>query len=285
MDCTATIKAPAKLNLSLRITGLRQDGYHELDTLFFRLEEPFDLLHFGPGAPGTGLALSCDLPGLAPEKNLAHKAYTAFAAATGFKPDLTLDLEKNIPTGAGLGGGSSDAAAVLIYMNARAGDDALSPDQLTILAASLGADVPFFLLSGPARATGIGEKLVPISLDMDSLTLVVACPDAHVDTAWAYGEFDRVHGLARGALTTVRTDNTRPAPASPPVFQNDFESVVFRAFPEIRLVKEELIRSGAAAAAMSGSGASVFAWFRSREMALQAADALEARRVKMYIRR
>lgn len=285
MDLHATLTAPAKLNLFLRIAARRDDGYHELDTLFFRLEEPCDTLRFAPAEPGSGLALECPIQGLAPEDNLAHRAYEAYGAATGYRPDIRLAIHKQVPSGAGLGGGSSDAATVLAYLNRRAGEAALPPDRLNALAATLGADVPFFLLDTPARATGIGEKLVPVELDLHDLTLVLACPDTHVDTGWAYSEFARARAARDPILTSLGAGNNRPVPASPSMFLNDFEPVVFRAFPEIAAIKERLLGQGAAAAAMSGSGASVFAWFRDHGQARQAADALSADGVKHYLRR
>ncbi len=283
MDPIVTLKAPAKLNLNLRITGLRKDGYHELETLFFCLEEPFDTLSFSPGVPGSGCTLTCDIPGLAAHDNLAHKAWVSFGKTTGFAPDLCIDIKKGIPTGAGLGGGSTDAASVLLYMNARAAELALSLDALTALAAKLGADVPFFLMNGPAKALGIGEKLSPVKLDFSGLTLVVACPDLHVDTAWAYREFDLHNPQFTTGLTTEDADNIRAVPASQSMFFNDFETVVFQAFPEIREIKEEFIRRGAAATSMSGSGASVFAWFRDNKKGRKAADHLETKQISTYV--
>ncbi|MGE4506017.1 MAG: 4-(cytidine 5'-diphospho)-2-C-methyl-D-erythritol kinase [Desulfovibrionaceae bacterium] len=281
----ATLRAPAKLNLFLKITGRRDDGYHELDTLFFRLEEPCDVLEFAPGPRGSGLELTCPIPGLRDEDNLAHRAYSAFASATGFAPDVKLSIRKNIPSGAGLGGGSSDAAAVLAYLNARAGSAALPGPRFLALGARLGADVPFFLMDGPARATGIGEKLVPFAVDFSGLTLLVACPDAHVNTAWAYRAFDRATQAGERFLTSLDAGNNRPVPASPPMFLNDFEPVVFREFPEVAAIKELFIRAGAAAAAMSGSGAGVFALFRDDAAARDAAGAARALRATAFVRR
>lgn len=282
---SVTMDAPAKLNLYLRILGRRGDGYHELDTLFFRLEEPCDTLTFTPGAPGSGCRIDCPIPGLASEDNLAHKAWTAYGRATGFLPDLCIAIDKRIPSGAGLGGGSTDAATVLRYLNTRAGKAALGDDALIALAAGLGADVPFFLLDTPARATGIGEKLTSEQVDFSGLTLVVACPEEHVNTAWAYRTFDAHAKTGGTALTTARADNIRPVPKPLAMFHNDFESVVFQAFPSIRAVKEELIRLEASAAAMSGSGASVFAVFRNEGQARKAAETLAEKQVRTYTRR
>lgn len=276
--------APAKVNLYLYITGVLDNGYHELDTLFFALDEPRDTLTFLPGTPGSGCTIDCPIPGLSPENNIAFKAYQVFARATGFAPDLLVRIEKHIPTGAGLGGGSSDAATMLRYLNARAQEAALGQDELIQLAAGLGADVPFFIIDTPARATGIGEKLVPESVDFSGLTLVLACPDVHVDTAWAYGAFDNQDMSSKGFLTSAQTHNTRAAPEATPLFHNDFETVVFRAFPAILKVKELLLQHGASGAAMSGSGASVFALFREVKEAEKAMEHLAAKGVKAYIR-
>ncbi len=284
MDPIITLKAPAKLNLNLRITGLREDGYHELDTLFFCLEEPFDTLSFSPSTPGSGCTLTCTVPGLAPHDNLAHKAWASFAKATGFAPDLHIEIKKGIPTGAGLGGGSTDAASVLLYLNDRAAKKTLSLDALTSLAATLGADVPFFLMNGPARALGIGEKLSRVKLDFSGLTLVLACPNVHIDTAWAYREFDLHNPQLTVPLTTKDADNTRAVPTLPSMFFNDFETVVFQAFPEIREIKEEFIKRGAAATSMSGSGSTVFAWFRDPQTGRKVADGLEGKRISTYVR-
>ncbi len=254
------IHAPAKVNLYLKITGKRDDGYHELDTVFFPLQRPYDLLRISQAESGLGLRLGCNLPGLEPEENIVFKAYHAFVQATDFAPDLHVSIEKNIPCGAGLGGGSSDAAALLRFLNTQAKAHALSPEKLHALATKLGADVPFFLLKSAARATGIGEKLDPINLDFKGKTFVLACPDEQVNTAWAYTTFDGYKNKDFG-LTTQGTGNIEPISKLPLVFCNDFENLVFQEFPKIRAVKEELLRLGALGAGMSGSGASIFALF------------------------
>lgn len=286
METTAsiTLKAPAKINLYLHITGVLENGYHELDTLFFALDEPCDKLTFTPATSGSGCTVTCPIPDLKQEDNLVFKAYQTYAAATGYAPDLCVDIEKHIPTGAGLGGGSTDAATMLRYLNKRAEEKALPLEKLIELAAGLGADVPFFLLDTPARATGIGEKLIPKEINLTGKTLLLACPDEHVDTAWAYKAFDKKEMDDNPTLTSVSSHNNEAAPAAMPLFHNDFETVVFRAFPTIRMVKELLLRQGAAGAAMSGSGASVFALFNTLDEGEKAALALAAKGVKAYIR-
>ena len=284
----AVLTAPAKLNLVLEIHGRRPDGFHELSTLFFPLPEPHDTLTVTPAPPGTGLDLSCPGLDLPPEQNLVHRAWAAFARATGFAPDLAVRVDKNIPEGAGLGGGSSDGAAMLRFLNAAA-PDPLDPDALNRLAAGLGADVPFFLGREPAWATGIGEELTRAEVDFTGLTLVLACPPARVDTAWAYREWDRlVADPAREGnrsadfLTSLRAGSTNHAPAGPVILRNDFEFVVFPAYPELGRLKARFYSLGANAVAMSGSGASVFALFRVAAQARSAATRLGGQGMRVY---
>lgn len=282
------LTARPKINLFLRILSRRADGFHELDTLFLPLDQPCDLLELAPGAPGSGLTLTCSDPELEGPNNLLAKAYRAFAQATGRAPDLRLHLTKNIPCGAGLGGGSSDAASLLRHLNENAGDAALPPERLAALAARLGADVPFFLLDGPARARGIGDRLTPAAPDLTGLTLVLVCPPVRVPTAWAYGRFDEASAQGRtpwapGFLTRNPMGTKNPSSLLPLTLLNDFEDAVFPAFPEIRQAKETLLAAGAAGAAMSGSGASVFALFRQREQALEVAGTLTRGQTRTYV--
>lgn len=282
------LRARPKINLFLRILARRADGFHELDTLFLPLDEPCDLLELAPGPPGSGLTLTCSDPELEGPDNLLAKAYRAFAQATGRAPDLRLHLAKNIPCGAGLGGGSSDAASLLRHLNGNAGNAALPPERLATLAAGLGADVPFFLLDGPARARGIGDRLTPADPDLAGLTLVLVCPPVRVPTAWAYGRFDEAAAQGRapwapGFLTRNPMGTKNPSSLLPLTLLNDFEDAVFPAFPEIRQAKETLLAAGAAGAAMSGSGASVFALFRQRERALEVAGTLTRGQTRTYV--
>ena len=145
---TAALRIGCKVNLTLRITGVR----HELDTVFLPLDEPSDTLRLAL-RPGGGLALHCAEPGIDPENNTLTKAYRLFAEASGFRPGVEAVLEKGIPHGAGLGGGSADAAALLGWLNARAPEPLPLPE-LVGLAARIGADVPFFLYNVPCRASG-----------------------------------------------------------------------------------------------------------------------------------
>jgi len=275
---TVTLLAPAKINLHLEILGLRSDGFHELRTLFYPVDMPCDLLKVEP-APDDDFYIRCpDNPDLETTSNLVYKAWKTFGAATGFKPGVFVTLTKRIPMGGGLGGGSSDAAAMLKWLNAEAGDAALAPNELTGLAAAVGADVPFFLMNTPAWAGGIGEKLEPADVTLSGKTLVIACPDVHVPTPWAFKAWDEKNGAPQApeSLTSQASGSKNPSPVSPPDMRNDFEPVVFDRFPTLREIKERLLAAGAEFAAMSGSGASLFGLYPSRESATAAAQALES---------
>lgn len=288
---TTILRAGCKINLYLEITGVRADGYHELRTLFHPLDEPHDTLRVTPGKT-KGLAFSCDQPDLSGDDNLVVRAYAAFARATGYAPDLAVHLEKRIPSGAGLGGGSSDAASLLRHLNEMAGQQALAPGELNTLAAGLGADVPFFLQDSWAWATGIGEELAPPPDGrqiLDDFHVLLLCPPVKVATALAYRAWDEAFGEKTppspplpGLTAFSGTDNSLFFFNAVPLY-NSFEDVVFKSFPELRSLKETALSLGAAGALMSGSGSSVFALFRDSDRAQAAARAL-APKAATYLR-
>lgn len=283
------LRTGCKINLHLEITATRADGYHELATLFYPLPEPSDILRVSPGPDGKGLAFSCSADELATPDNLVVKAYEAFAAASGFRPDLLVHLEKNIPFGAGLGGGSTDAAALLTYLNSTAGAQALPSDALHSLAAGLGADVPFFLHNKACWAEGIGDKFcteVPFYANLSGMVIVLVCPDVHVNTAWAYSTYDKVSKILPKDDSRFLTAPDQLAYclscSSSLLFFNRFEAVVYPTFPELRLIKEELLKSGAVGALMSGSGSSIFGVFRNSASAEEAARTLSLSHQKVF---
>jgi 4-diphosphocytidyl-2-C-methyl-D-erythritol kinase len=281
----ASLTAPAKINLHLRILGIRKDGYHELRTLFFPVDVLSDLLEIEPGHDEHFYMRCPANPDLECASNLIYKAWKLFGQATGFQPGIFVTLTKRIPMGGGLGGGSSDCAALLRWLNDNAGNKALSHDDLISLAAILGADVPFFLMNGPAWAEGIGEILTPANIDLTGMTLVLACPDVHVDTLWAYKQWDLENGSAsiQESLTTPSSDTKKPSPDSALTVVNDFEAIVFAKYPILRKTKEKLIKDGAIAAAMSGSGASLFGLFRDNRSGMSAAKSFEKDGIMVFV--
>jgi len=273
------LMAGCKVNLYLDIVGVRGDGYHEIESLFYPLPAPCDILTVDE-IGGAGLRLSCSLAALATEENLVARAYHAYALATGFAPGLSIHLRKNIPMGAGLGGGSSDAAALLTWLNARAGARALSKGDLAGVALSLGADVPFFLLNEPAWVTGIGERLEPLACDLDEYTVLVVCPAVHVNTRWAYGRWDTMSAEGRvrprKGLTLENSPIMSLCFTKPPKLWNGFEEIVFQEFPILYGIKKQILEHCADACVMSGSGSSFVALFASSACAMRCAREMRA---------
>lgn len=279
-DTCVRLRTGGKINLFLRITGRRPDGYHELSTLFVRLPEPCDELFLRPRA-GTGLKLRCSEPGIDASRNTLTKAYRLYAEATGFAPGLDAELVKAIPQGAGLGGGSADAALLLDWLQSRC-PAPLDSSALNALAVRVGADVPFFFASTPCYGQGVGECLTPCRPPLDGVYGLLLCPGVHIDTAWAYAAWDR-EGAA-GALTAQgRADKNHPSSFFWSwTVENCFESVVFAAHPCLARLKARLVREGAAAAGMSGSGSALFGLFRDEAAARTAACRLRHEDAAVY---
>jgi 4-diphosphocytidyl-2-C-methyl-D-erythritol kinase len=264
-----TIRTPAKLNLRLKVTGQRPDGYHDLVSIMI----PIDLCDI-LGLELTSqnqVRLSCKgLSVPTDEENLAYRAALSFFTHTGIQKGLIMKLTKNIPVAAGLGGGSSDAAATLLAINEICGRP-LSFSELHTLAGGLGADVPFFLESKPSLATGIGEILEPLE-KWPKFWYVIITPPLQVATSWAYGNLKLK--LTRGEydfiVETLKSDPFRISD----VLDNDLERVTAARFPIIESIKTRLTDAGAEGALMSGSGPSVFGVFSSFDQAEKARKAL-----------
>lgn len=264
-----TLQAGCKVNLYLDIVGVREDGYHELESLFYPLPRPCDVLTLRPAC--SGFSLTCSDSSLATEENILARVYHGFVRASGYAPALALHLDKKIPTGAGLGGGSSDAAVFLMWLNAQAGMRSLSEDALHGLALTLGADVPFFLRNTPAWVTGIGDVLEVVDTDLSAYTVIVISPGVHVNTKWAYGRWDAMTqaGLIapRKRLTPENTPIMSLCFTKPPVLWNVFEQVVFPEFPVLYEIKREIMEFAPVASVMSGSGSSFVALFEDSAQA------------------
>lgn len=293
-----TLRAGCKINLFLHVGPKRPDGYHELDTLFLPLDEPHDLLHVSApdGRPeGTldvsffrmagGAAPGTPLPEIDTGHNTLTRAYAWFAERTGFAPPLSIRVDKGIPHGAGLGGGSADAAVLLRFLRGLARRDGLDPpseDAFITGSATVGADVPFFLLSTPARAFGIGERLTPVPHPCAEHFLVLLCPDIRISTAWAFTALDAMRQKSPPAgLTSHPHEATTSLGRSTP--GNDFEAVVFAAFPELLHLHEQLVSLGAETARLSGTGSSMFGLFREEKIAREAAKRLANDRLSVYM--
>jgi len=266
-NSSLTLKAPAKINLFLKVVNRRPDGYHEIESVMQKISL-FDILHLS--RQGNSITLSC--PGSSvPENegNLVYRAVQAFFAAAGIAPGVHIVLEKNIPVAAGLGGGSSDAATVLLGLNMLWGAE-LEFERLMDIGLQLGADVPFFVQDcGMAVATGIGEQLKRIEAIGD-YWIVLVNPGFAVSTKWVYDNFpltsySNPYILARGRK--MPGDFHVDSPGLLEELGNDLEAVAVKRYPEIGDIKKELKQAGAAAALMSGSGPTVFGLFSEKEEA------------------
>ncbi len=249
----------AKINLGLHITRKRADGFHELETIFYPVKSLRDALEIVPAAhAGTrrGAFLPSGLPvGGDSETNLVWRAYRMIEARFPAVPEFDIHLHKAIPMGAGLGGGSADAAFALQMLNELCGLG-LAGDELERLALELGSDCPFFIRNTPQYATGRGELMEPVAIDLSGYRIELVCPDVHVSTRAA---FSRV--LPKEALFDLRTLPQVPVAEWRDVLRNDFEESVFVQFPEIAAVKERLYADGAVYASLSGSGSAVYGLF------------------------
>ncbi|MBW2370991.1 MAG: 4-(cytidine 5'-diphospho)-2-C-methyl-D-erythritol kinase [Deltaproteobacteria bacterium] len=270
--------APAKINLGLRVTGVREDGYHELESLFLPLDLADELEVELRDQPGVALELegaAPDVPGDA--RNLAVRAAAAFLEAAGLEAGVRIRLHKQIPSGAGLGGGSSDAAAVLRALEGlRPGR--LAPERLAELALGLGADVPWFLDPRPAAVSGIGERIEPM-MGFPGLALLLLNPGIPVSTAEVY----RARDALAGALTASPPGSTmRPlavlreaggridrvdAAELGAWVANDLEAAATRLCPPIARLRARLRDAGALAVGLSGSGPTLYGIFPDRTAA------------------
>ncbi|MCW8815320.1 MAG: 4-(cytidine 5'-diphospho)-2-C-methyl-D-erythritol kinase [Chlorobium sp.] len=263
-----SVKAFAKINLGLLITGKRQDGYHTLETVFSPINW-YDELTFS-AADGLGMVCSTiDLP--ADDSNLCLKAAKALREYAGIDKGVTITLTKRIPFGAGLGGGSSDAATTLRVLNALWELDVPQGD-LHGIATGLGADVPYFLETrGLAYATGIGEILEDLDASLP-FHIVTVFPGEHISTVWAYRNFyPRFDRKVPDLKQMMRDLCLRSDFSVLQALENDFEPAVFDHYPAVRKVKEQLLEKGGFYASLSGSGSAVFGLFEELRDAENAA--------------
>ena len=247
-----------KINLGLHILRKRADEYHDLETVFYPVRFT-DILELIPDRSTTDQPVTYSQSGLEiqgnPLDNLCVRAYQLLKKDYPALPPVKMHLHKVIPTGAGLGGGSADAAFTLQLLNDYFKLE-LSTDQLLHYALSLGSDCSFFIQNKPAYATGRGELLEPVSVDLTGYTLVIVNPGIHVPTAKAFA------GI-RPALPekSLKEIIAQPVSSWADDLVNDFEKPIFYQYPEIAAIKDELYRAGAVYASMSGSGSTVYGLF------------------------
>jgi len=236
-----------KINIGLHVVRKREDGYHDLETIFYPVYGLHDELEITPSETFSfqqdGITIDCDA-----EDNLIVRCYRKMQASYPKIGSVHIRLKKNIPFGAGLGGGSSDAAHTAIALN-ELFDLRLSKEELAKIVTPLGADCPFFIYNVPCFAEGIGDLLTPIDLSLKGQRLVMLKPNVAVSTRDAYA------GLVLGDGARRREGEKAKWPG------NDFETTVFKKFPELADIKQRLLDMGATYAAMSGSGSTIYGLF------------------------
>ena len=259
-----------KINLGLKITGKRADGYHNILTVFFPVpfNDALEIIDNKDLTEGIELTQS-GIPISGEQKdNLCIKAWQLLKNDFPKLPSVKLHLHKAIPMGAGLGGGSADGAATLLLLNQKYLLN-LTESQLLSYALQLGSDCPFFIINQPCLASGRGEQLQPIQLNLKGYQLVIVNPGIHVNTGWAFSQLNLPANttnddlVAIQSLSSIILDDMNHWKDE---LINDFEQAVFEKFPEIDWIKKSLYKNGAVYASMSGSGSSVFGLFKVNEI-------------------
>lgn len=263
------IQAPAKINIGLKILRKRNDGYHDLETIFYPVKL-FDELNVRIDKSNSGknsIILKSEKPsGTLNKNNTCFKAvksfFNTFRIRENYKIEIT--LKKNIPVGGGLGGGSSDAGAILRYLVKYFNINVIEEKKKLIQCAlDVGSDVPFFLIQKPCYATGKGEKLQLLSNFFLNYYILLVNPNQHVSTKIAYESLGlSVDYVKQPTLNAVNEFN----PRDKELFANDFEKVIFPKYPILQEVKEALYEKGAVFASMSGSGAVIYAFFNKTDI-------------------
>ena len=247
-----------KINLGLNIIGKRPDGYHNLETVFFpvNIQDALEVIKSDNTKDEVDISLSGVSIKGNHEDNLCFKAFALLKKDFPQLPAIMVHLHKTIPTGSGLGGGSANGASMLKLLNQKFALG-LSTEQLLNYALQLGSDCPFFIINKPCFATGRGELLEPVSIDLSGYKFVLIIPDIHVSTSEAFS-------LIKFSLhsKSVKQVIRQPIETWKKELRNDFEEPVFEKYPELKSIKAKMYESGAIYASMSGSGGTVYGMFR-----------------------
>lgn len=254
-----------KINLGLHVVSKRADGFHELETVFYPLPLTDALEVISPGKLAfttSGIAVPGDSG-----DNLCLKAWRLLKQDFPEIPEVNIHLHKHIPIGAGLGGGSADAAFMLQLLNNRFQLE-LTKEQLISYAAILGSDCPFFIENKAVYATGRGEIMTPIDLDLSGWSFVLVYPGVHINTGWAFGKI-----TPKAPVSSLQQRIMQPVETWKETISNDFEAAVFSAHPELAGIKEKLYAAGAVYASMSGSGSAFVGIFPKNKVGAISFDA------------
>lgn len=246
-----------KINIGLNIVSKRDDGYHDLETIFYPLPL-YDVLELIDAAETSLTIKGLPIPGNI-DDNIVLKAYHLLKKDFPQLPPVHFYLLKNIPAGAGLGAGSANGAFTLIALNRKFRLN-LSTGQLIHYALQLGSDCPFFIINQPCFATGRGENMQSLSLDLSAYKIVIVNPGIHISTPWAFKQL-----VPAAPETSLQQLITMPVEEWKHSINNDFEAAVFKTHPEVEAIKIKLYEAGAAFAIMSGSGSTVYGLFDSKQ--------------------
>ncbi len=249
------IKTPAKINLGLHVVSKRDDGYHNIETIFYPIEL-YDILTFRKSGEFSFTSTNQDLN--ESPVNLIVKAKNLLEDETREKIKVHIHLEKNIPIGGGLGGGSSDAAATLVSLNKLFRLE-INNERLKELALKLGSDVPFFLDPKPCFALSRGEKLEFINIKIPYSILIIN-PGIHLSTKWAYNKIIPMKPVFN--LRQLTQQQLNAPDQLKIILKNDFEEIVFKDYPQIKQLKENLYKTDSEFVLMTGSGSTLFAFFK-----------------------
>lgn len=268
MNKEVLIKSFAKINIGLRILRKRTDGYHDLETIFYPIKLYDEIfISAGKSSENVNSVILKSNKSYLPlnRENLCYKAVEKFFSEFKIRDHykIRIELKKNIPVGGGLGGGSSNASAVIRFLTKYFGIDIEKyRSRLLNTALGIGSDVPFFLLMKPCYATGRGEKLKILSQFNPDFDILIVNPNLHISTKWAFDKLNLSPGFEKEtALNNVQVFD----PERSEIYENDFEKIVFEKYNLIGDIKTRLLDSGAVYASMSGSGATVFGFFRKNE--------------------
>ncbi len=256
---------PSKVNIYLKILDKRGDGYHNIDSIFLPLKNPRDEMEI-KRCTGTGIKIECNIKELEKE-NILFKVYEEFGRSFGLWPGVIVKLKKVIPMGAGLGGGSSNAACLLRYLCVE-NNIGLHRVEVLDIAKKCGADVPFFFKATQCIVEGIGDIVEEVDLNFDDYYIIVICPNIHISTSWAYEKLDEKRISEGFHYLTIKNIDIKNSPRLlGHMWFNDFEDIVYRKYPELLRIKAITYRLGAKACVLSGSGSALVGLF-SRQISL-----------------
>ena len=254
-----------KINLGLTITGKREDGFHDIETVFYPvpLNDALEIIISNISHPEVTFSTSGIAIAGADVDNLCIKAYHLLKKDFPLLPSIKIHLHKAIPIGAGLGGGSADAAFTLKALNEKF-ELGISNSQLLAYALQLGSDCPFFINNNSCIATGRGENMQPCTIDLSSYQLILINPGIHINTGWAFSQLNIAteNSVNDSSLIPINEIITTEIEGWKNLLKNDFEKPVFSEYPIIKEIKENLYAQGALFALMSGSGSSVYGIFK-----------------------